>query len=265
MMHLDTALGSTWSDLVDRWDAQQSVYVEGRERGYGVMLSVLDSLLPGAITVLDLAAGPGSLSKRLLEHRANARSVAVDLDPVLQALGRNALGDMGGRLHWVKADLRDVGWTEQLQEYDVDAVLSSTATHWLKPAELANLYQSLAAVMRPGGVFLNFDGFPPRNAASRFSAVAKDIHGTRQERALANGAEAWQDWWDAVRALPSLSAEFEERDRVFAPARGRIFSGSDHKNGTSFEYHESSLFEAGFAEVDVIWQDLQKKIVMAVR
>lgn len=265
MTYTDLALGPAWTDLLDRWDAQQGVYIEGRERAFDAMLSVLDALLPADIIALDLAAGPGSISKRLLERRRNARSVAVDLDPVLQAVGKGALGDMGGRLRWVTADLRQPSWTEQLEERSFDAVLSSTATHWLEPPTLAALYQSLAELVRPGGVFLNFDGFPPARAATSSGKAAKAVYRARQERALERGAEAWQDWWDALRAVSALNESFAERDRIFAPARGRIFSGSDRENGATLEYHEAALVEAGFSEVDVVWQDFHKKILLAVR
>jgi SAM-dependent methyltransferase len=172
---------------------------------------------------------------------------------------------MDGRLRWVRADLRDPHWTEQLGEHTFDAVLSSTATHWLEHAALAALYQSLARLIRPGGVFLNFDGFPLPHPASRIGEATKTIERTRQERALERGAEGWQDWWDAVRDEPALSDAFAERDRIFPPAQGRIFSGSDRENGTTLDYHQTTLIEAGFAEADVVWRDLHKNILLAIR
>ncbi|WP_037347533.1 class I SAM-dependent methyltransferase [Sciscionella sediminilitoris] len=263
MTFTETLPALVWTDLLERWDAQQSVYVPGRERGFEAMLSVLDALLPEEIVVLDLAAGPGSLSKRLLEHRENVSSVAVDLDPVLQTVGRGALGDMGGRLRWVTADLREPDWTDRLAQRRFDAVLSSTALHWLTPDALTELYESLAGLLRPGGIFLNFDGFPLSSPASGYAAAARAIDRARQDRALAAGSEAWQDWWEAMRAVPELGEAFAERDRVLAPARGRLFSGSDRPEGTTLESHESALNAAGFTEFAVIWQDFHRKIFLA--
>ncbi len=86
-----------WDDWLRRWDVQQGVYIEDRKRGFEVMFSFLEALLPPEITVLDLAAGAGSISQRLLRLRPEVRSVAVDIDPVMLAIGQGALGDMGGR------------------------------------------------------------------------------------------------------------------------------------------------------------------------
>ncbi|WP_366521110.1 class I SAM-dependent methyltransferase [Lapillicoccus sp.] len=41
-----------------------------------------------------------------------------------------------------------------------DAVLSSTALHWLPAEALSGLYRDLAQLLRPGGVFLNADHLP---------------------------------------------------------------------------------------------------------
>src|SRR5258708_35788108 len=83
--------------------------------------------------------------------------MAVDLDTVLLTIGRKALGDMDGRLLWIEADIRDPAWLSLLDVTQVDAVLTTTALHWLQPEALLPLYQQLATLIRPGGLFLNGD------------------------------------------------------------------------------------------------------------
>ncbi|MGH8931315.1 MAG: class I SAM-dependent methyltransferase [Egibacteraceae bacterium] len=78
----------SWADWLRRWDAQQCVYIEDRERCFKVMFSFIEALLPPEVTVLDLACGPGAISQRLLRRLPGARSVAVDVDPVLLGLGQ---------------------------------------------------------------------------------------------------------------------------------------------------------------------------------
>jgi methylase of polypeptide subunit release factors len=79
---------------VRRWDAQQEVYIEQRERVFEVMLRLLHHLVGDEITVLDLAAGTGAISARLLARCPDARSMAVDVDPVLLHVCRHAHGDL---------------------------------------------------------------------------------------------------------------------------------------------------------------------------
>ena len=248
-----------WADWLRRWDVQQGVYIEDRERGFEVMFSFLDALLPAEITVLDLAAGAGSISQRLLRRFPEARSVAVDVDPVLLTIGEGALGDMAGRLRWVRADLRNPGWVASLGQDGFDAVLSATATHWLQPPELAAVYRDIAGLVRPGGILLNGDGLSYPRSQTRIRAAVDAVDRRRQERAMDEGAEAWAPWWDALRAEPALRGAFAERDRIFPPECRPAGSSP------TLAFHEAALLEAGFEEVATVWQDLHKRILLALR
>ena len=111
-----------WGMWLRRWDAQQAAYLPDREERFTAMLDVLDVLLPEEFVALDLASGPGAISQRLLGRFPRARCVAVDFDPVLLTMGQAVLGDQGGRLRWVTADLSDPAWGEALGEATFDAV-----------------------------------------------------------------------------------------------------------------------------------------------
>ncbi len=146
-----------WVDWLRRWDAQQQGYVPEREARFAAMFDVLAELLPASFVALDLACGPGSISQRLLARFPAAQVIAVDIDPVMLAIGRGAIGTVDGRLRWIEADLESPGWLQALGDTRVDAALSSTALHWLWPEPLARLYRKLGRVLPPGGVFLNGD------------------------------------------------------------------------------------------------------------
>lgn len=47
----------------------------------------------------------------MLARFPTAQAIAVDMDPVMLALGQGALGTAGGRLRWVDADLTSADWT----------------------------------------------------------------------------------------------------------------------------------------------------------
>lgn len=98
---LDHVHSIDWPAWLRRWDAQQEGYVPEREARFTAMFDVLAELLPASFVALDLACGPGSISQRLLARFPGARAVAVDVDPVMLALGHGALGTVDGRLRWV--------------------------------------------------------------------------------------------------------------------------------------------------------------------
>ena len=246
-------------DLLARWDVQQTAYIQDRDRVYDVMFEVLTHLCPAEdLVALDLACGPGAISGRLLRRLPKARSVAVDVDPVLLAIGEGALGDMDGRLRWVRADLRAPDWPDALgADGTFDAVLSSTALHWLDPATLVATYRRVHGLLRPGGVLINAD-YLPHPDGSRLRAACDAIALERRNRALADGAESWEEWWQAVEAEPALADAVALRATLW-PEGAREWTGATH------HFHEAALRDAGFTEAGVVWQDLQKRIIVALR
>src|SRR5215470_14992074 len=193
-----------WRDWMQRWDRQQQRYLPDREERFTAMFDVLEALLPERFVALDAACGPGSLSQRLLSRFPQARCVALDYDPVLLLLGQQVLGEMQGRLRWVEADLRNPAWLNQLGEQQVDAVLSTTALHWLPPEALVRLYRQLGQLVRPGGVVLNGDHLGFASHLSSFRKVVEWTEAHHTSNGDASGGEEWGAWWQALQQESGL-------------------------------------------------------------
>lgn len=255
----DQPAGVDWQSWLRRWDAMQAAYMPEREERFGAMLDVLGVLLPDSFVAVDLACGPGAISQRLLERFPEARCLAVDYDPVLLALGRGALGEMDGRLRWVEADLRDSSWHACLGEQQVDAVLSTTALHWLEAGDLARVYHDLGALVRPGGVFLNGDHLRFASHLPTLQRVVSTLYERQGAAALArHDGESWRQWWDALAQETTLRPLLDERTRRFSQS-------VDDERVPIAELHEAALRDAGFREVGIIWRRMEEGVILAVR
>ena len=109
-----------------------------------------------APVILDLGCGPGSLGDRLAARLPGAEIVGLDYDPVLLSLARVLHVDDPDR-SWIELDMRRHDWVEYLEGRQFDAVVSTTALHWLGAPNLMRVYQDLTKVLAPGGVFVNGD------------------------------------------------------------------------------------------------------------
>ncbi len=237
-----------------RWDRQQSGYVPDREQTFALMLDVAERLGAAPGRLLDLGCGSGSLAERALDRFPDADVVGLDLDPVMLELGRRTLGD---RIQWVEADLRTPGWPDVLPGGPVDAVVSATALHWLDPEQLPTLSEGIAAVLRPDGVFVNYDTLLADAATPRLAALTKDLRIARTEsRTCAAGFEDFYTWWDALAQEPELRELFAERDRRFGPRR--------HGPGTTLTQWQHALRDAGFTEVTTLTQDMDRRLLVAI-
>jgi SAM-dependent methyltransferase len=177
------------------------------------------------------------------------------------ALARAAYGDRPG-LRFVSVDLRHAGWSRGLDlERPADAAVSTTALHWLSPAELAAMYAELATVLRPGGLLLDGDHFKVAEADSPVLAqLDKALLEREDRRRFPDGhSESWSGWWDAVAAAPELAAEIAERERWHDHA--------DHHGWASglLATHLDALQKAGFTEAGTLWQRGENRLLCAVR
>ena len=248
-----------WPGWLQRWDAQQEGYVPEREARFTAMLDALAEL-PASFLALDLGCGPGSISQRLLARFPDARAIAVDVDPVLVAIGRGALGTVDGRLRWIEADLASPDWLEALGETRPDAVLSTTALHWVEPEPLTRLYRDLGRLLRPGGLFLNGDNlaFGP-DLPTLAGMGRRALDGQWTDAAFAErGIETAEQWWEALALDPAFAPLLTERTRRFAGKRRQ-------QSPPGFDFHVAALRDAGFREVGTIWQVLTNRVLLAVR
>jgi SAM-dependent methyltransferase len=259
---LDAAAARDW---IDRWDRQQEVYMADREERFTALIDAVEAAVsrPDPL-ILDLGCGPGSLAVRVLARLPGATVVAVDADPVTLALGRAAYSDRPG-LRFLSLDLRAPGWTTTLGLAPgrlVDAVVSTTALHWLSGTELRDLYAALAGLLRPGGVFLDGDHLREDDTATpilaRLDQALEDQEARRRyPDGHADRGEDWNQWWQSVAADPALAAAAAER------ARGYVHHGDE--GGAQLAAHTTALRAAGFAEVGTLWQRGSSRVLCGVR
>jgi SAM-dependent methyltransferase len=253
-MSLPTHTARSW---IQRWDRQQESYLPDREERFAVIADIVvltaERLDKPDPVVLDVGCGPGSLSARILQRLPLARVVGVDADPLL--LGLAAANYPG--LELINLDLRTPRWTDALPVPEFDAVVSTTALHWLQPSELATLYADLAKIIRSGGVFVNGDYMPPPEQGPLLGDLGAGLRAQRARRAGVVDREDWAAWWAAAKTAPELAELAAERDRL----------SWDHPEDGLVGVDEQAalLRELGFAEVGPVWQFGPDRILVGVR
>lgn len=243
--------------LLGLWDRQQTAYVAHRENRFTAMLDVLRLHFDtDEVHVLDLACGPGAIAQRVLTALPRATVTAVDYDPLLLHIARQVLHPFGVRGKVVDLDLTEPDWTARIGNR-VDAILTSTALHWLSPGQLLSVYQAAADLLPPGGVLLNADHlrFDDRTPTLRGLADAHDRQTQRDD--FAAGALDYAAWYAEAAREPELAGLLAQREQRFADRPPQALS--------PLEFHLAALRTAGFAETGTIWQYLDDYVVFARR
>ncbi|MEV8373530.1 class I SAM-dependent methyltransferase [Kribbella sp. NPDC056861] len=245
-----------WTTWLTRWDTQQAGYLPDREDQFQLMLDVVHRLVDQPKRFVDLACGPGSISARATRRFPQAEIIGLDLDPFLLEIARQTTAS--DQVRFAEANLRTPGWDAVMGDCQIDAVCSATALHWLDPADLDAVAQTLGRRIRPGGVFLNADTMRlGPDEVPRLDALAVELRDEIWAGSHASGVEDWQTWWDAAAAEPAFAELLAEREARFADRwKGRDITLTD----TIQSYRK-----AGFAEVAVLGQVADKHLFAAIR
>jgi SAM-dependent methyltransferase len=247
------------AEWVRKWDDQQQHYMANREERFDVILDVVAEVTgdePRA--VLDLCCGPGSLAARVLARFPSAAVVALDNDPVLMLLGRRAYGSHGGRLTWIEADLRQPDWPDSVAiDAPFDAVVSTTALHWLGAEPLRRAYAGAAGLLAPGGVIVNGDHFfePERPRVGAVQAALRRSVGRDDD-------DVWRLWWDD---LASAAADDEELAAAFDRRSRRDAEHPDSTVTPPLADHLDALRSAGLGDAGTVWQYGDDRVLVAMR
>jgi len=246
--------GDAWQES---WDRQQQAYMPDREERFRAMIDAVDAVVDGvpAPRILDLAAGTGSISLRLLHRLPGADVTLVDLDPVLLTIATASLGE---RVRIAQADLRGAGWLDALPHKEYDAVLTATALHWLPAGRITVLYEEIAGLVRPGGVFVNADHIPPDGLPRLSEALRHKARSRRLSRHASAAVPSWEQWWRHVSDDPVLGGLMSRRAELF---------GGDHPAEWTppAQWHVTALLAAGFREAGVLWRGGADAAVAALR
>jgi SAM-dependent methyltransferase len=245
-----------WAGWAATWEARMQAFFPHRSACVAAVMDVLTELLPaGPWRILDLGAGTGSLSGALIERFPEAQVVALDLDPVLMAIGQGTHGDAGSRLGWRQVNLRDANWPDLLEPgaspaATFDAVVSLATLHHFSGAETDRIYRSLAGLLKPGGVLLNAEALPAAPTSSRLSVA---FHEARRRTMVPHDG-----FWDAIAADAALVEAVTAREAL----RGQMHGAGQRLTA---EAHLRALRRAGFAEAAVAWRHLDEALVVGLR
>jgi len=160
--HEDRRIGEhDWhsADYVNFWITRDKSRDAERRQRLKEMLSHSGIAADATISVLDVGGGYGVVSEEVLGAIPEARVTLQDYSQPMLDAARERLQAFGGRVDYVLADLTDPGWTKKVGG-PFGLAVSAIAIHNLRDVSLiADAYRGIAATLKPGGAFLDYDLF----------------------------------------------------------------------------------------------------------
>jgi tRNA (cmo5U34)-methyltransferase len=208
-------------------------------------LILLAELIPAprdaGIAVLDLGAGFGAATEKILQRYVNASVTCIDGSAEMVKIARERMAKYGARVRIYHVDLADAAWRRSING-PFEAAVSAVAIHHLNDERKRALYREVYALLRPGGVFLNNDIVTaPAALQARFEEL--NLLAIQEQDRHKRGA---------TRPLAEIRAEMRMQLESAGPKHhSRIASLGDQLGW---------LREAGFKSVDCYWKFLELSI-----
>jgi len=227
----------TSDTYVEEWVTRQRAADPTRAQRFQLLCDLFPFPTDATVTILDVGAGYGPVSKFILDQFTNATCIAQDgSEPMLQR-ARQIMAGYGARFQPHQSDLFDKNWLPQ-QFGPFDAAVSVSCLHNLRDFKrIGEIYGDIRTHLKPGGVFLNLDLVNAPTLALQ-QQYARTTARRRQ------GAESSRADVTAIRQQAHQPA-------AHAPA---------HAFPANLDEQLAALRAAGFIDVDCFWKDLQRAL-----
>ena len=223
---------------VEEWVRQKPADDSSRADRFQLMCDLLPFPQDATVTILDVGAGYGPLSRFILDRYPHATCIAHDGSEPMLNRARSLTTPYGKRFITHLSDLFAVSWLPK-EFGPFEAAVSSSCFHNLRDFQrVREVYREIRTHLKPGGVFLNEDliSAPTATLQRRYDAVAA----TRRQR---KGV-----------SVEDLQARVESRGR-----------SSEHVTTDPFpatlDQHLAAMKAAGFTDVDCFWKDLRRALI----
>jgi hypothetical protein len=260
-------------EYVRQWVADNEARAGGRRPQFDLLADFISHPSGAAISLLDVGAGWGPVTRHLLGRFPAARATLLDYSEEMFGEARSRMGALGDRVRYVQGDLSQPGAVAAAVDAagaPFDAIVSSSCIHNIRPTErIPVLYAELRTATAPGGCFLNLDmvGTPASFLQDVWRRARIEQYRRRQHAATGH-LPPYEE------AEAALAAERPRRSGIGGGAEGHSHGaaaaapppaqptfGTSGARTRSLLDHLTWLRDAGFDGVDCFWRQENRALI----
>jgi tRNA (cmo5U34)-methyltransferase len=221
------------AEVAEAYSQRKPIWLPEYDKVLGLVVKALEPHFAAkeSVRVLDLGAGTGNLSRRVLKAFRNSQVTLVDFSQNMLDEVPNVLSTFPGRYEIRQADF----WQMNAPAGGYDAVVSSFALHHGRgDAVYQSIYRNIHAWLKPGGIF----------------ACCDVVDGDTPELAALNMV-GWRQYLTGKLSPADVERMFSNYRREDSPI--------------SLRKHLSFLDMAGFEITDVLWKRFNFAVYVGIK
>jgi tRNA (cmo5U34)-methyltransferase len=221
------------AEVAEAYSQRKPVWIPDYDRVLNLAVETLKPVFAARTDVrfLDLGAGTGNLTRRILKAYGNCQAVLVDFSANMLSEVPHVLADFPGHYEVRQADF----WEMDASREEFDAVVASFALHHGRgDAIYQSMYRKIHTWLKPGGIF----------------ACCDIVEGATPELAAMN-MDGWRHYLDGKLSPADIERMFSNQRREDSPI--------------SLRKHLSYLAEAGFGATDILWKRFNFAVYVGIK
>ena len=233
-----------WKDRqVSDYDRKQRLLVPRKDELLDTVVDFLPFEEEQPVHILDVGAGQGALSERILQRFSQAHVTLLDASAEMLAVAEQRLAAYASRVSLGLGDFCAVDWDAAVLR-PVDGIVSSIALHFLRTERRLPFFARAYALLSAPGCLLVGDAYNTPVAFIQERCNLRMLEFTRQQLLATEGRDV------SIEKLRE---------------NARTESGRAGTNRLLFTEQMDLLKEAGFPTVEIVWRYLSMAVVAAYK
>jgi len=147
---VDEILKTKFDKGAKSYDRQRNYVIPNMDQIYTIMVDLASCDVPGP-KILDLGAGTGLLSEKLLKKYSRGSFTLIDLSNEMLNIAKERFKG-NSNFKYIQGDYLNTDFKDSF-----DIIMSSLSIHHLNDDSKKNIYFKIYQILNKGGIFLNAD------------------------------------------------------------------------------------------------------------
>lgn len=194
-----------YTDLATAWNNAMTQCFPHRTAQLEHLWQVTQQHSPSPQRILEIGAGIGTVTTEAATRFPTAHVTGIDLDPVVTYVGQHTPTE---RVDVALGDVTTTTWAKTWPANSFDVIFSVASLHYVQPTDLPAVAQGAFQLLKPGGVFVNYDSMPHPGFTSPTPPLGDEPV----------NYPAWDNMWAYFRESALIPQElWDKYDDIFGP------------------------------------------------